>query len=397
VPEDLSQRIGRDFATDYDIDDPRLAEHWDEIVDDLQARCPVARSEVGEGYWVVNRYDDVRAVAGDWETFSSADGFMPNRPAGMPLWYPVECDPPLHDELRAAINPYLGPKAIAAHEEGARAYAEELIDRFAGAGEADVVRAYAAPLPGLVFCGLVANMPTADMQWLQETLNAGIVGPADGRIPAIERAHQYMREFLARRREEPARDDLVNALLTVEIEGYDDEDRAATLSQLTAAGLGTTSHTIASAIFHFARHPDEAERFMAEPSIRPRAVEEFVRIYAASPHDGRRCIRDTEVAGTTIKAGDFVLLGYGAGSRDPAVTPDPRRIDFDRAPNRHVAFGAGIHRCAGAHLARIELRVALETFLERLPDFRVDPEFDPPHEMGITRSMMELPVTFTVN
>src|ERR1700761_784529 len=110
---DPEEKFGRDFAVDYDIDDPRLAANWSAVIEDLHSRCPVARSNVGEGYWVINGYDDIRAAGGDWETFSSTSGFMPNRPEGMPFWYPVECDPPFHDELRKAINSYLGPKAVA--------------------------------------------------------------------------------------------------------------------------------------------------------------------------------------------------------------------------------------------------------------------------------------------
>lgn len=388
------ERFGRDFATDFDLDDPRLAEHWDEIVDDFHARCPVARSNVGEGYWVINGYDDVRAAASDWETFSSSEGMMPNRPEGMPLWYPVECDPPFHDELRNAINTFLGPKAIAGYEPGIRDISNELIDKFIGEGETDVVTTFSSPLPGIVFCSLVAGIPLEDLPYLSKTLNDGILGPREERGKAMSEAQAFLAKFLEQRRDEPPRGDIVDALLSVEIEGYEWEDRAGTMSQLTLGGVGTTGHVIASTLFHFARHPDQKQRFIEEPEIRPRAVEELCRIFAASPHDGRRLKRDAEVGGVQMKEGEFVLLGYGAGSRDPAVCPEPRKIDFDRSPNRHLAFGAGVHRCIGSHLARLQVRVALEAFLERLPDFEVDPGFDPPHEMGITRAILELPIRF---
>src|SRR4051812_27403030 len=123
------ERFGRDFANDYDINAPELAEHWEDIVEELhESGCPVSRSQVGEGYWVLNRYEDIRECAQNWQVFSSTSGFMPNRPEGMPFWYPVECDPPFHDQLRAAINPFLGPKAIASYEPGIRKFADELID-----------------------------------------------------------------------------------------------------------------------------------------------------------------------------------------------------------------------------------------------------------------------------
>jgi cytochrome P450 len=193
---DAEKRFGRDFATDYDIDDPNLAANWDEVVEDLHTRCPVARSEVGEGYWVLNRYDDIRFCAQDWATFSSEDGFMPNRPEGMPFWYPVECDPPFHDELRNAINSYLGPKAVAQYEPGIREFANGLIDDFTAAGQVDVVAGYSGMLPGLVFCGLVAGMPIEDMPYLNVTLNDGLLGPREGRAAAMTSAQEYLNGFL---------------------------------------------------------------------------------------------------------------------------------------------------------------------------------------------------------
>jgi cytochrome P450 len=388
------ERFGRDFATDYDIDDPRLAENWAEVVEDLHSRCPVARSNEGEGYWVINGYDDIRAAAGDWETFSSTSGFMPNRPEGMPFWYPVECDPPFHDELRNAINSHLGPKAIAGYEPGIREIANGLIDAFVGAGEIDAVTHFSQPLPGLVFCSLVAGIPREDMPFLSKTLNDGLLGPHEGRGQAMSEAQAFLMKFLEQRRGEPPRGDIVDAVLNVEIDGYEWEDRGGTLSQLTLGGVGTTGHVIASSVHHFARDVEARQRFVEDPAIRPRAVEEFVRIFAPSPHDGRRCTRDVEVAGTQMKEGDFVVFGYGAGSRDPNVSPNPSEVDFDRSPNRHVAFGAGVHRCIGSHLARLQTRVALEVLLERLPEFTVEEGFEPTYEQGITRSMLSLPIRF---
>ena len=118
-----ASRFKRDYTTDHDLGDPELNERWDEVVAHLHTGCPVARSEVGEGYWVVNRYDDVVHCAKDWSTFSAADGLMVNRPAGLPYFAPGECDPSLHDKLRAVLGPFLRPKIMAALEPRIRAQA----------------------------------------------------------------------------------------------------------------------------------------------------------------------------------------------------------------------------------------------------------------------------------
>ncbi len=395
APERTKERFGRDWATDFDMEDPVLEDHWEEVIEDLQGRCPVAHSEVGEGYWLINKYEDIVKCAQDWETFSSRDGYMPNRPDDMPLWFPVECDPPLHDELRAAINKYLAPKRILPFEPQIRGFTDQLIDAFIADGETEVVKNFAGPLPGMVFCALIANIPVEDMPYLQGNLHLGLVGPQEGRVEALGKALTYLTEFLERRAEEPPQDDIVNAVLTADIPGYDFGDKAGTLSQLTLGGTGTTGHVIASAILYMARNPEAAERYRNDPACRPRAVEEFVRAYAPAPWDGRRIQRPVEVAGVKMEPGDFALLGYGLGSRDPAVTPEPNRVDFDRSPNRHLGFGAGIHRCVGSHLARLQIRIGLETFMERVPDVSVADDFKPPHMMGMIRAITSLPVSFT--
>ncbi len=153
----------RDFRRDYDLSDAELNERWDELVAAMHAGCPVARSEVGEGYWVVNRYEDVIRCAREWATYSAADGFMVNRPAGLPYFAPGECDPPLHDKLRAMLSPFFRPKAVARLEQTIREHAERLIDSFITQGAVDVVSRFANPLPHVVFSVAVADMDPADM------------------------------------------------------------------------------------------------------------------------------------------------------------------------------------------------------------------------------------------
>lgn len=390
-----TERFGRDFHSNYDLNASELNEHYDEVLDDLVQHCPVAHSKDGEGYWVVNRYDDVRRVVQDWETFTSKDGFMPNRPEGMPFWYPVECDPPFHDELRAVINPFLGPKAVVAHTDAIRQHANDLIDGFLANGEVEIVSQFANPLPARVFCSTVAGMPLEDMPFLQKCFQAGIVGPVEERGAAMTRAVVHIGGYLEGRVKEPPRGDVVDAILGFESEGYEFIDKAGTLSQLTQGGIGTTGFIFAGALYHLATHPEDRKRLVEDPSLLPGAIEEFLRFYASAPQLGRRAVKETEVAGTTIHAGDFVLLSFGAASRDPAVCPFPMNVDLERSPNRHMAFGGGPHRCIGSHLARLNLKLGLEAFLTRIPDFSVPEGFVPEFQVGVTRDMVSLPLRFS--
>jgi cytochrome P450 len=384
----------RDYRQDYDMDDPELAAHWEDVVEDLHQGCPVSRSKVGEGYLVLNTYDDIQACAKNWELFSSRDGFMPNRPEGMPLWFPVECDPPLHDTLRKALNPLLTPKAIAALEPAMREHIEQIVDGFAGRSGIDVASEFATVVPGTIFCAVVAGMPLADMPYLKDTLHEGLLGPLDKRGAKMQEAQDYMSAYLERRRDEPSRGDIIDAILAIEAEGYDWSARCGTLAQLTLGGFGTSGSVLSSAIHHLALNPDLRHRLIEDPTLMLRAVEEFVRAFAPTVHVGRHLTQDTVVAGTQMHAGEFVMFGYGAASRDPAVVDNPRDIDVTRAPNRHMAFGAGVHRCIGLHQARSQLRIAIEVFLSHYPDFKLAPGFVPSYEQGIERRMSSLPIVF---
>lgn len=388
----------RDFYRDYDMGAPELnTAQYDDILDDLVRNCPVARSEDGEGYWVVNRYADVLRAAGDWRTFTSRTGMMPNRPPDMPLWYPIESDPPLHDELRKVLDPFLTPNVLAEFEPAIRAIANELIDSFIEDGKVELVGQFANLLPGQVFCSVVAGMPAEDMPYLQERFQAGIVGPLELRGVAMTDALNYMTKYLETRAQEPPRGDVVDAILAFEWDGepgYEFVDRAGSLAALTQGGIGTTGMIFAGALYHLAKHPDDRHRLVDDPSLQAGALEEFLRYYASAPQLARRATKDTEVAGTPIAEGDVVVLSYGAASRDPAVCPNPKHLDIERSPNRHLAFGAGKHRCAGLHLARLNLQVGLEVFLARIPDFDVPENFVPDYQVGVTRDMKSLPLIF---
>ena len=388
----MHEPFTRDFYRDFDLNDPELNTRWDELVAHMHAGCPVARSEVGEGYWVVSRYNDVVRCAKEWATFSAADGFMVNRPEGLPYFAPGECDPPLHEALRAALAPFLRPHAVRALEPSIRSHANSLIDRFIAVGQTEIASSFANLLPQLVFSVEVAGMDPVDMPYLLEVFD--LSGPAEQRASKFALGIAKIDAYLHQRREQAPRGDIVDALLAFEFDGYTWQDKVGTLCQLTIGGIGTTGFAITGGLHYLATHPDARGRLVADPGLIPRAIDEFLRVFMGAPNMARRVKKETEVAGVKMQPGDRVLLSFGAASRDPAVCERPQEVDLERPVNRHLAFGAGNHSCIGASLARLVLQLGFEAFLTRIPEFRVAEDFVPQYETANTRHMVSLPLFF---
>jgi len=197
----------------FDIDDPVFAERFEEVLDHLVAKCPVAHSSVGPGYHAFNRYRDVRRAAQDWRTFSSADGWMLNPPEGNIHILPEDLDPPYHTEWRRVLNPFFTAGAVVALESAARSYAGELIDRFVGRGHCEYVADFAAQLPGIILFRHILPVPVADLPVLFKDIDTYSFGPMDERTPAFGRVYAYLQRFLEARAAEPPRGDLVDVIL----------------------------------------------------------------------------------------------------------------------------------------------------------------------------------------
>lgn len=384
--------FSRDYATDFALVNPELSERWDEIIPDMHVRCPVARSEEGEGYWVISKYADVNFVAKNWETFTSADGFMVNRPEGMPYFAPAEVDPPLQKALRDTLDPFLRKTEMTKIEPGVRAYADALIDSFIDTGEVELVSQFAELLPQHVFGSMISGMSSEDMPYLLQCLS--FLAPPEERAAGFGRAMEYADGYLKERHTQPARGDIVDALLAFEHEGYEWADKVGTMCQLTVGAIGTTGFAFSGGMHHLATHPQDRETLVADRSLLGKAIEEFLRMYTGVAVMARRATTDAEVGGVKIPAGDRVLLNYGAASRDPEVCPHPNQVDIARGAVRHVAFGAGVHRCIGQHMARMVLNIGYDQLLNRIPEFHVPDGFEPRYETGSTRHMVELPLIF---
>jgi cytochrome P450 len=341
----------------------------------LRAECPVARG-ARWGFWALTRYDDVVAASSRPADFSSAEGIVVPKNPVSGRRAPLHFDPPEHLRYRRPLNAVFAEERVPSLEPRMRGLAVELLDPFVEAGGGEFVMEVSSPYAGLVFTDIL-RLPRE----LGAALNASGErfehAQAHFDAETAERENQNLyaecRRLVAERRASPLdpREDVVSALLAVRVDGrpLDDELVAGSLRQLLIAAHVAPTALLASAVDHLATHPELQARLRAEPALIPAALEELLRLYAPNQGFARTATRDVEVRGRTIRAGEMAALVLPSANRDPEVFDDPDSFVLDRAPNPHLAFGHGPHKCAGIAVARAELRIALEELLARTASF----------------------------
>ena len=373
-PRSLStgEAEGSDLARTFDYWSPAFAPDPYPLFRQLRAGCPVARSDELEGYYILSRYDDVNAALRDHATFTSTVMTAPAIPveARLPV-PPLDQDPPSHTRYRQLLLPFFTPHRAAGLEAVARDTARKLAAACTGTIEAYM--SYCFPMPTVVISQIL-GVDAADYrrfeEWIALTVDGQGADPGAA-IDASAEIHAYLTDLLARRQQEP-RDDLLTFLLTAEVDGepLSDAERLGIAQLLLIAGIDTTANTLAHALLYLSEDAEARHRLVGDPLLMTTAVEEFLRIYApVSLVRGART--DTEVAGCPIPGGVPVFLSIPSANRDERRFSDAEDIVLDREHNAHIAFGAGVHRCLGTHVARMELRVGLEEFLAAVPDFRL--------------------------
>ncbi len=365
-----------DWATDFSHLEPEWAADPYPIQDDLRQRCPIAHTERFGGGWLPTRYEDVAAIAYDTERFSSRSIIMSNfRPprelapvGGAP---PISSDPPFHHDARKLLLPPFTKTAIGMQEPATRAFCHGLIDGFAGQDVVDAARDYAQHIPMRVIADMLGFPPEDGPQFREFVENTleGINLPPEERIARMTKLFDYLLVQVHEHLDNP-RDDLTTYLINAELYGRKLEPShvVGAMTLLLIAGIDTTWSAIGASLWHLAKNLPDRERLIADPGLLPRAMEEFLRAYA--PVTMARLVKqDMHWRSVDMKAEDWILLSFPAANRDQAQFDLASEVVIDREVNRHAAFGLGIHRCLGSHLARMELRVALETWLERIPEF----------------------------
>jgi len=392
-----------DWAVDFDVLDAQYVADPFGIWDELRKRCPIAHTDRRGSTWLPTRYEDVTTIAHDVEHFSSLevavipfDGEEPEDPVlpyGLP---PISADPPLHTWTRRLLLPWFSHQRVNGYEALTRSLCTSLIDGFVASGHADAAADYAQQIPVRVIAHILGVSDShADMftGWVRDVLE--FADDPERRIHGVEGLLNYFLEEIEVRRQHPG-DDLLSMLLHAEVDGAPVEQSVAlgAAALVLIAGVDTTWSAIGSSLWHLATHPDDRKRLVAEPEVMSFAIEDLLRAY--SPVTMARIVtKDIEFAHCPMRAGDRVLMNFPAANRDPEAFVDADKVVLDRAVNRHVAFGSGIHRCAGSNLARMELRVALEEWLRRIPDFRLEEGREVTWAGGQVRGPRCLPVVFS--
>jgi cytochrome P450 len=367
----------------------------------LREGCPVARSTfAGTPAVYLSRYDDVLWALRHPEIFSSAVEAL-SIGQEQPL-IPLQVDPPEHTRYRRLLNPEFVPRKIAELAADVRVLVNGIIDTFADRGHCDFHVELATPLPSTVFLRLM-GLPQDDLpmflQWRDDIVRPDVAandfdGAERVRATASRAINDYFERSIEKRRREPD-DGLLSRLVQSEIDGerLTQPELLGISHLMLLGGLDTVTATLDCMVAYLATHPERRRQLVEAPALVPAAVEELLRRESPVMVVLRILTRDVTMGEVELHAGDHVTLLIGAANADGREFHDGDGLDIDRDPNRHLAFGAGNHLCLGAHLARLELCIALEELHRRIPDYRIADNAEIHYSPGI-RQADHLPLVF---
>ncbi|BBX90664.1 cytochrome P450 [Mycolicibacterium boenickei] len=393
----------------------RHAQNWDlrhqdfndndflyDVYSVMRQQSPFARTDkpflsaTPAGAWVAVRYAECVKILQDWEHFSSNP--TPEGAEQLAGDLVITLDPPRQQKFRKVLNPYFSPARIKALRPEIGAETDRLIDDLIENGSGDLAQ-IAWRQPGIVFFKYLLGMPIEDVPLCVELTDTALNGATEqDRMTAWGGLYQHLHDAVTARMDQPPRDDMIDVLLSAEIDGekLSFGDVVSNAMLLVQAGLETTASAMSFAYHYLATNPAERDRLIGDPDLLTFAVEEFIR-FAGSIHGIPRTVaKEVELNGCTFSPGESVIVNYAAANRDEMVFPDAARCILDRRENRHLGFGAGVHRCLGSNLARLEFQVGLERVLSRMPDFTLsEDEVARFHGNSVTRGFRSVPVTFT--
>lgn len=376
----------------FDHIDPSLANPLNEVLAGLRAQCPVVRSTKHGGFTAALTYDTIKQILGDHGTYSSTDGIAIPRltMTGKP---PVDFDPPLHTTYRKILQRHFTRTAVAQYDDTLRTLVRHRIKELLARGEADLVPEIAHYLPPAAIA-LILGMPAEDgakfIAWMDRIFLAARTGDRASGDQALLEFRTYIAEQLERQRRAGA--DTVGLAIadgTVDGRPLTSEEQVGMFVFLIIAGHETTVHGLSSMLYFLATVDGLRERLRAEPALLPKMVDECLRI--ESPVVG--IARTARGSSELVPDGERVLVVLNAANHDPAVFEAPTEFRCERDRNPHLAFGYGVHRCVGEHLALLEMRIVAEELLSLVPDYRVAPDYRPQWSGGkMTRGLESLPV-----
>jgi cytochrome P450 len=382
---------------DFDLRDDHFRRDPGALWRGMRSTCPVAHSSLNGGGWMLSRYDDITAVALDPATFSSRVGEVtgPIPAEGRELKLPpVNSDPPDHAAQRKLLMPFFSKQAVSDLEPVTRRTARDLVDRILEGGDrVDAVESFARTVPVVVTTHMLGLPEDDQEQFRAWTLQMLAEGAED--YAARGEAVSAIRGYFSRRLLEPTGTQTRGIIpflrhRQAEDPSLTDETVLGMAFLMLIAGIDTTWSALGASLWHLAERPDDRRLLAGSPELIPAAVEELLRVYAPVTI-GRIVTRDVEVGGRTLRAGDRVVIPWAAANRDPSRHEPADEVRLGKDKVRHVAFGVGIHRCLGAGLAQMELRVSLEEWLSRIPEFELGSD-QVTWSAGNTRGPEQLPL-----
>lgn len=404
---ETAERAGRCPVVHFDHNSAEHAEDPVASYRELRNEAPVAWSDAHGGYWILSGYKPVFEASRDDDTFSSernsygGEGLsvvIPKTPA--PFHIPIEIDPPNFRKWRKLINPITAPAAIARMEKIVKFYVTKFIDDIIEKGEADMTSVIG--VPAIITVDWL-GLPIEHWERYASAFHALLIAVPG--TPEFEQAvkvdmpylEEVTRGIIAERRADP-KDDIISYLVGTEVDErpVTDEEVFAMVDLLLSGGVGTTASLVSNTVVWLHEHQDVRADLVEHPEKMDRAIEEFLRFFSPTQGLARTVTKDVEFMGCPMKEGDRVLLSWASANRDPELFEEPDELDIERWPNRHTAFGIGVHRCAGAHLGRAMAKELLTQIITRMGDYEVDRSrlVRYPHQ-GTNNGWTEIPATFT--
>jgi cytochrome P450 len=417
VPSGNGAVTGEDRKKDrirFDRHTPEYRKQFAAVTQELQGKCPIAWSETYDGHWVASGHHEVFEIARSADVLSNDHDVKGERRGyeGISIPAPprakssrggfLEMDPPEQRYYRQTLNPYLSPAAVNRWIPLVDEVVRASIDEKTEDGRIDFVDDLANVVPAVLTMAMM-GIPLKKWTVYNEPAHASVYTPPNSpdqaRITEMQRAMgRDLYTSIVEIRENP-RPGLVDALVRADINGKTppDDELLGVLALLIGGGFDTTTALTAHALEWLSENPQERERLSRERDVLlDSATEEFLRYFAPAPGDGRTFSADCEIVGTQFKEGERLWLSWAMANRDPSVFPEPNKVDLERKGNRHSSFGLGIHRCIGSNVARMVFKQMVTQVLDRMPDFRCDPEGAEHYEtIGVIQGMRHLPATFT--
>jgi cytochrome P450 len=382
-----------DLAPHLDLFDPGHSERLWEVLGYARSACPVLKTDADDGYFIVTRYDDLRTVLEDPQTYSSEQAGLRGVPIKMP---PLTEDPPRHLEYRRMLNKYLSRSFLSKYTDDVRETATELLDKLVPQGRFDFMTDYAIPFTSRNLARVILDDGNAERIQRAISIATRISGEGD---PAAFFEISALAEELLRERAASGsqRDDVLSAIAGGTVEGrpLTLEEQVGATTILFTGGLDTTKAALGNIARHLAENPSLEQR-LRDPDWVKGDLDEFLRFESPIMFMARTVTRDTELGGCPLKAGDRVAVHYASANRDAARFDHPDELTFGRERNPHAAFGLGPHRCIGLHFARLQIETAFSELLARVTNLRIPPGANVESAVGVVLTHEHLPVTFDV-